>query len=143
MSAQHRTFDSGATRNLDRNKLDYEAFLCPLVLRRYAQYMHANRLLPDGTLRAGDNWQQGIPIESYMKSLTRHHIEAWMAHRGYPADDIQTSLCALIFNASGYLHELLKDSLRTASAKPSDAAPGTIDAEVEALLPPNTEAGEE
>ena len=34
MNAQYRKFESGATRNLDQHKLDYEAFLCPLDNQR-------------------------------------------------------------------------------------------------------------
>jgi hypothetical protein len=39
---------TGATRNLDEDKLDYEGFLSPYVLRRFAAYMHEHRKTPDG-----------------------------------------------------------------------------------------------
>ena len=45
---QGRTFETGAYRDTDNGKLDYEAFLCPRVLESYAQYMHKNRIQSDG-----------------------------------------------------------------------------------------------
>lgn len=106
--AEVRRFESGATRDTAEGKFDYEGFLSPLVIEEYARYMHANRVLPDGTLRAADNWQLGIPLVAYAKSLWRHHMAFWKAHRGHPdTDPIRESLCAIIFNASGYLHEIL------------------------------------
>jgi hypothetical protein len=104
-----RTFESGATRNLEADKFDFEGFLSPLVIEAYGRYMHANRVLPDGTLRESDNWQKGIPFVVYAKSLWRHFFAFWKAHRGYPdAEGLEESLCAILFNASGYLHERLR-----------------------------------
>lgn len=104
-----REFESGATRNLDEDKLDFEGFFCPLVFEEFAKYMHKNRLQVNGELRDSDNWQKGIPIRAYMKSLYRHFFDTWKNYRGYktPEDQI-TNLCGLIFNAQGMLHELLK-----------------------------------
>lgn len=107
--AEIRTFESGATRDTDQNKYDPEGFLSPLALEAYFEYMHKNRFQKDGSLRDSDNWQKGIPLTAYMKSLFRHFHAAWRAHRGYKTEeDMVTSLCAIIFNASGYLHEYLK-----------------------------------
>ena len=106
-----RYFPSGAYRDGQAGKLDYEGFLSPVALKRYAEYMDKNRLQSDGQIRDSDNWQQGIPVASYMKSMWRHFIDAWTQHRkteanGYDSDALETSLCAVIFNAFGYLHEL-------------------------------------
>lgn len=111
-----RTFDSGATRDTLGSKLDYEAFLSPRALRCYAEYMHSHRVQSDGTMRDGDNWQKGIPIPQYMKSLYRHVQDAHAVHRDVPTFDandghkfnIEELLCAILFNAFGYLHEHLK-----------------------------------
>lgn len=105
-----RVFPSGATRDTEMEKLDYDAFLAPEVLERYAQYMHRHRRLADGTLRDGDDWQRGIPVEVYRKSLWRHHVEAWKLGRAGTAVSLalEEALCAIIFNASGWLLELLK-----------------------------------
>lgn len=112
--AEHklRQFETGATRDTDEGKLDYEAFLSPLVLERYARYMHAHRVQSDGTLRAGDNWQKGITIEAYMKSLERHFIDLGLHYDGYPdvakEPDLENVLSAILFNTMGYLFEVLK-----------------------------------
>jgi hypothetical protein len=110
-----RTFESGATRNVDDDKIDFDGFLSPLALRRYAEYLHKHRHQADGKLRDSDNWQKGIPKSAYMKSLWRHFIDAWTLHRGCatiseqsPDELIEDALCATIFNAMGYLHEHLK-----------------------------------
>jgi hypothetical protein len=106
---QMRQFETGATRNVDTDKLDYEGFLSPLVLKRYAEYMNAHRVQADGNLRDSDNWQKGMPLDSYMKSGWRHFFDWWSAHRGLPThDSVSDVLCALLFNVMGYLHEHLK-----------------------------------
>lgn len=107
-----RTFNTGATRDSDEDKLDYEGFLSPLVLKRYAEYLHKHRYLKDGTLRDSDNWQKGMPLSSYMKSMWRHFHDAWLYHRGWPSNvNIEEALCGLIFNAMGMLHEIEKEDL--------------------------------
>ena len=102
-----RQFETGATRDTDTDKLDYEGFLCPKVLKRYAEYLHKHRKTASG-IRNSDNWQHGIPLEVYMKSAWRHFHAVWMNHRGYTNEDITEELCALLFNVMGYLHEELK-----------------------------------
>jgi hypothetical protein len=112
-----RTFASGATRNLDNNKLDYEGFLSPLVIEAFGKYMHSHRLQKDGTMRDSDNWQKGIGFDVYMKSGWRHFFDWWKLHRGLDATspedghqiDKVEALCALLFNVQGYMHELLKE----------------------------------
>lgn len=108
-----RVFPGGATRNVETNKLDYEGFLSPLVLKRYAEYLHKHTKQADGKLRTSDNWQKGIPINVYMKSKLRHSMTTWLLHRKeIPCEDsslIEDSLCAEIFNTMGYLYEILKE----------------------------------
>lgn len=104
-----RVFESGATRDLDDTKLDYEGFLSPVALEAFASYMHKNRIQKDGSLRASDNWQKGIPLDAYMKSGWRHFMDWWKVHRNLPTEtSLEDTLCAIIFNAQGYLHERLK-----------------------------------
>jgi hypothetical protein len=102
-----RSFPSGATRNNDQGKLDFEACLSPLALEAFAKYMHKHRGNPP---RPDDDWQKGIPIESYMKSAWRHFFAVWRGHRGgkIEVDD----LCGVLFNVQGMLHELLKGGER-------------------------------
>jgi hypothetical protein len=106
-----RTFETGATRDSDQDKFDFDGFLSPSVIKRYAEYMHKHRYQADGTLRSSDNWKKGIPIEQYMKSMWRHFFDVWTL---YSKGDIKTevaeeALCALLFNVSGMLHEVLRD----------------------------------
>jgi hypothetical protein len=111
-----RTFKTGAIRNTDKGKLDYEAFLSPLVLERFAKHMHLHRVQEDGNIRPGDNWQQGIPQEVYIKSMLRHTIALWKEHRGFKVNKIENGrkvdkedlCCAIMFNVMGYLFEQLK-----------------------------------
>lgn len=104
-----RTFETGATRDSDVNKFDYEGFLSPLVLERYGAYMHKHRKQSDGALRPSDNWQKGIPKEQYLKSTFRHFMDLWKLHRGYKTDaELEDTLCALMFNIMGYLFEVKK-----------------------------------
>ncbi len=111
-----RKFDTGATRSSSKNKIEYRRFLSSGVLRRYADFMHKNRVQPDGKLREPDNWKLGITKDSYMDSLARHFMEVWLLHEGKQAYnekgepvDLQTALCAVMFNSMGYLHTLLEE----------------------------------
>lgn len=104
-----RNFDTGATRDTDVGKPDYEGFLSPLVIERFGRYMDKHRHQADGKLRDSDNWQKGIPKDAYMKSGWRHFVDWWKEHRGISTKDgIEEALCALMFNVMGYLHEYLK-----------------------------------
>ena len=106
-----RKFESGATRDVDTGKLDYEGFYHPLIMERYAQYMNKHRKQSDGNLRDSDNWQKLFGEEHYkvcMKSAMRHFIDWWRQHRGLKGQDtLEDSICALIFNAQAYLFKIL------------------------------------
>lgn len=117
--ASIREFPSGATRDTDDGKLDFEGFFSPSVLERRAQFMHKHRIQADGRLRASDNWQRGIPLDAYMKSAWRHFFSWWQGHRSN--EDVQEEICALMFNCEGYLAELLKAS--TSSVASESPAP--------------------
>jgi len=104
-----RTFKSGATRSAEEGKLDYEGFLSPAVLKRYAEFLEEHRALEDGVLRASDNWQRGMPRKVWIKSLERHYFDLWLLHRGFQGrSDAERACCGVIFNAMGYLNELLR-----------------------------------
>ena len=109
-STEMRQFSSGATRSDDPSRLDYEGFLSPLVLRRYAQYLNKHREQADGEMRESDNWQKGIPRKEYMKSATRHFIDMWAGHRNNWDVDMEESCCALLFNVMGYLFQTLLET---------------------------------
>jgi hypothetical protein len=105
-----RDFDTGATRDTEEGKYDYEGFLSPLVIERFGEYMHKHRAQADGKLRDSDNWQKGIPIDVYMKSGWRHFMDWWSNHRRPDIwqEGLEEALCALMFNVMGYLFEILK-----------------------------------
>jgi len=114
-----RQFSTGATRNSEQGKNDYEGFYHPLVVEAFGDYMTTHRIQADGSLRDSDNWQKGIPLNVYIKSLFRHVIDLWFLHRGYQRFDKITgkkitkkeALCAILFNTQGYLFEILKNEL--------------------------------
>lgn len=135
MKEKIRKFKTGATRDTEEEKLDYEGFLSPLALHAYAKYLNKHRIQSDGTLRDSDNWQKGISIDVYMKSICRHQMDLWAIHRGYVVYKERTdkgeithilvsrkefknpgwtlvtledALGGLIFNSMGYLHEYIK-----------------------------------
>lgn len=116
-----RKFSTGATRNCDKNKLDFEGFLSPLFLEEFGKYMHSHRIQSDGEMRASDNWQKGIEQSVYIKSLWRHFFDLWKIHRGLkavsPEDGHEISAeeacCAITFNVQGYCHETVKKKIQT------------------------------
>ena len=110
MNKADRYFKSGAYRDVSDDKLDFEGFLNPLVLKRFGEYMQHHRVQSDGKLRDSDNWQLGMDKDVYMKSLLRHVHDAWMEHRGYESrEGLEDALCGVLFNAQGYLLETLKE----------------------------------
>jgi len=105
-----RTFKTGATRDTSKGKAEYCKFYCPLVFKRFGEYMVKHQTQADGKMREGDNWQKGIPRDAYMESMMRHVHDLWMEHKGYESrDGAEEALCAIMFNAQGYLHETLKE----------------------------------
>ena len=109
-----RSFDTGATRSSDASRYDPEGFLSPIVIERFCEYMNKHRVQPDGSIRASDNWQKGIPRAMTMKGMWRHMLHLWTRHRGYTVQDkmattcTEDDLCAIMFNAQGLLFEILK-----------------------------------
>lgn len=109
-----RTFSTGATRDTSTEKLDPFGFISPQALHRFSQYMHKHRTQSDGSLRDSDNWKKGMPIMEYVRSLIRHTMDFWMVMSGFAPQydkkvtDPEEIACAILFNAQGFLHEVLK-----------------------------------
>lgn len=105
-----RIFETGATRDSDFEKMDFEGFLAPIVIERYAQYMHRHRLQEDGQLRDSDNWQKMFGDKHQdvcMKSLWRHFFAVW---KGYRSGNInEDDICAAIFNLMAMLYGILRN----------------------------------
>ncbi|NOQ21615.1 MAG: hypothetical protein GQ565_03050 [Candidatus Aegiribacteria sp.] len=121
-----RQFDSGATRDQDTTKFDYEGFFSPLTMRARAEYMHKHRKQSDGAMRDSDNWQKGMPLSVYIKSFWRHFMDLWFILRGYPMiagqatdqspPDLMEALCGAAFNIDGMIHEEMKKRLGIAES---------------------------
>lgn len=111
--AKIRTFKTGATRDIEDQKLDYEGFLSPMVLKAYAEYMNKHRNQSDGKLRDSDNWQHLFGENHYdvcMKSLTRHFFDLWLFHRGSKGRETkEDALAGIMFNTMAFWFKLLKD----------------------------------
>ena len=112
-----REFETGATRNAEVDP-DYHGFFSPLAMHAYGQYMHAHRVQADGSLRDSDNWQLGMPKDTYVRSLVRHTHDVELIHDGHEGlarrdardpNPLKAHLSAIIFNAQGMLHELMKE----------------------------------
>jgi len=49
---------------------DYEGFFNPLVIKKFAQYMHIHRKMSNGSYRDSDNWQNGFgDYEEHEKTM--------------------------------------------------------------------------
>lgn len=120
-----REFDTGATRDNDDTKPDYEGFFSPLVFRRFGKYMQKHQVQADGETRDSDNWQKGIPAKEYMRSWWRHFMDTWFMWRRCDKpvpgvltlrdrtreelEEISDLLCASLFNNMGMLHRIEKE----------------------------------
>ena len=107
-----RMFDTGATRSPLGDKLCYADFMDSRVIKRYCEYLHKHRVQTDGIVREPDNWKKGIDKTSYVDSMFRHFMDVWHWHLGHQdemSEDIQTALCALMFNTHGLMFEILKE----------------------------------
>jgi hypothetical protein len=121
-----RRFETGATRDQDANKLNFEGFEAAIVRQRYAEYMHGHRQQSDGSMRDADNWQKGFPITSCMESMARHFQDVCLEYDGYPSrGGLEDALCAVIFNAKAYLLAVLRE--RNYGRQSTDAKANLLD----------------
>lgn len=111
-----RQFDSGATRDSDEGKFCYEGFLSPLVLSKFAEYMHGHRVQSNGELRAPDNWQKHFGERHFsvcMDSLLRHVMDMWLEHRGHKSrEGIENAIMGVMFNVMAYADKYYKDKMQ-------------------------------
>ena len=119
-----RQFESGATRDSEDSKNDYEGFLHPLVIQAFGDYMTRHRKQSDGKLRDSDNWQKMFGEKHKdvcIKSMWRHFLDLWLFHRGYEGrDNIEDALAGIIFNAQAYWLKILneKEELKKRNISP-------------------------
>lgn len=102
-----RHFASGATRDNDSRKLDFDAIFDPRVLEAFAHYMNICRETPEG-LREADNWKHGFPMDVLMKSMWRHFFALWKSHHEFNGDHPLVAACALLFNVQAYMKQLIE-----------------------------------
>ncbi len=139
-SVMHQ-FATGATRSGEDEKIDPKGFISPFWLLRFSQYMKKHQTQLDGDQRASDNWQKGMDIPRYRRSLIRHFLDLWtIFYGGIVLDDHgnevdeEEILCALQFNLQGEGHELLRargyrgmEQLKNAKpAPPGEDSQGTV-----------------
>lgn len=111
-------FKTGATRSTSEGKVDFEGHLNPEVLAIFGDYMNRHRIQRNGQTRTSDNWQQGIPVHRYVKSLVRHTFEFWRMWRGTEVWNQDSEkrftfrevLCAILFNVMGIIYEIQRKS---------------------------------
>ncbi len=102
-----RKFPTGATRDNNDDKLDYQGFTSPHVKRAYAEYMHMHRDTANGK-RESDNWKKGIPLDVYVEAFFRHVEELqYIYETSNDYNQVKDKLCAVKFNTNGWLHTLL------------------------------------
>lgn len=110
-----RSFSTGATRSSDAGRIDPEGFMNPLVVERFCEYMNKHRVQADGSTRASDNWQKGMPTASGLKGMWRHFLHLWTRLRGYAvtdpkaAADAEEDVCAIMFNCQVILLNLITE----------------------------------
>mgnify|MGYP001615899165 CR=1 FL=1 len=109
-------FGTGATRSSDIGKIDFEGHINPEVLEVFGEYMNRHRVQRDGQLRGSDNWQKGIPLYRYVKSLIRHVFEFWRMWRGKQVVNpdngtfftFRDVTSAVMFNIMGIIYEMIR-----------------------------------
>ena len=108
-----RTFDTGATRSNEPDRIDWIKLFSFPVLFRYAEYMSKHRVQADGSIRDMDNWKKGIPKGELLESLFRHVLDLVALHEGVKGmrdSTVEDSCCAIMFNIMGYLDWHLRES---------------------------------
>ena len=105
-----RTFATGATRDTNAGKPDYTGYCCPLVKKRFGEYMLNHQTQSDGQVREANNWKKGIPYEEYIRSGDRHWTDVLLHLDGFHAtarEELEEALCAMFFHVQGALRALL------------------------------------
>lgn len=116
MTKKIRKWKTGATRDTELGKPDYEGFMSPIVLQRFGDYMNHHRVQANGALRDSDNWQKHFGehhLDVCIKSLWRHFMDLWLEHRGFSSrEGIENAMMGIMFNVMAYADKYLKDKLK-------------------------------
>lgn len=94
------TFKSGAIRDNQEGKPDFNETISWTAFNRYAKYMTGKK----AKYGAG-NFKKGIPTSSYVASMLRH-VDKWMRNTYENGQDElnEDHLSAIVFNVFGIMH---------------------------------------
>jgi len=112
-----RTAFTGANRNSAIGKVDYEGAISPIVTQAYGEFIERHAILPDGTKRSNDNWQNLFGTydehkEICIKSAYRHFLDLLLEHDGFKSrEGIDEALGGLMFNIQAYWFAILKEKI--------------------------------
>lgn len=91
-SGERRKFGTGAVRDMALGKGRYD-LISPLAIKRLAKHFQ------NGAIKYGDrNWEQGIPLNSYLDSAIRHLFNYLEGMRD------EDHLAACLWNVSALIH---------------------------------------
>ena len=101
-------YETGGIRSSKEGKINYIGILPPVVLRAFGKYMHKMAKLPNGSYRAVDNWQKGMPVQRYLESLGRHHEAVQFLCKATEGTnkDLHEALMGTLFNTVALTFEL-------------------------------------
>jgi hypothetical protein len=100
MSKKITQFKTGAIRDSQEGKTDYNETISWTALNRYARYMTGKK----AKYGAG-NFKKGIETWSYVQSMLRH-VDKWMRNTYEEGNDEKDEdhLSAIVFNVFGIMH---------------------------------------
>lgn len=110
----HQTFDTGATRDLSDDKVDYQ-YIDPRFLAAFVEYGKTCSLMPDGSHRTIDNWKKGMPVLGYFKSMLRHVMALWLVGENPIKDDDLAregefeAAMGMLFNLQGFVTRRMEE----------------------------------
>ena len=83
-----RTFETGATRNGNKGKYEFDKYVNPINELSYAQYMKSHQVI-NWEYRPWDNRQKGIPFDSLFESAYRHMQTLCLLYQWYDVYEIE------------------------------------------------------
>lgn len=101
-------FPSGAIRDSQEDKPDFNETISWTAFNRYAKYMTGKK-----SKYGAGNFKRGIPTESYVKSMLRH-VDKFMRNTFENGDDEKNEdhLSAIVFNVFGIMHNEEQEKLK-------------------------------
>lgn len=110
----HQTFETGATRDISDDKVDYQ-YIDPRFLAAFVEYGKTCSLMPDGSRRAFNNWKKGMPVLGYFKSMLRHVMALWLVGENPIKNDELSregefeAAMGVLFNLQGFVTRRMEE----------------------------------